>query len=454
MKKTKRLHDQLANARIPPLICKFAIPNTIGLLAITVYSLADSYFVAALGTEASAAVGVTFALHVLIQAVGYTLGMGAGSLLSRCLGEKKNRDAREYCFVAILLSLVSGALITVVGLRFQEALLRLLGATAATLAPARAYVVPLLWSAAPMCATFTLSQLLRSEGKALYSMAGLSLGSLLNIALDPLLITQLNFGISGASIATLISQSVACLFLLGGYLFRPKEFSPFHAVRGGAFVKAGKILITGLPSLFRQGLSGTAAILLNHAAASVSEAALTGVTLVSRLFLLVFSFCLGLAQGMVPVVGYNFGSGDLHRVKKAYSFSLVASTLVMLFFSIPLFILSPQIFSMFYDDPSVIEIGSQVLRAQAVVLFTHGLVTPTIFYLQTVGRPFLATTLAVARQGLFYLPLILTLPARFGLWGVEWSQPLADAATFLFAIPFLLLCLKSTKKPKIARREV
>lgn len=454
MKKTKRLHQQLASARIPSLICKFAIPNTVGLLAITIYSLADSYFVAALGTEASAAVGVTFALHVLIQAVGYTLGMGAGSLLSRCLGEKKSKDAREYCFVAILLSFICGALITVIGLRFQEALLRLLGATTTTLAPARAYVVPLLWSAAPMCATFTLSQLLRSEGKALYSMAGLLLGSLLNIALDPLLITRLNFGISGASVATLISQSVACLFLLGSYLFRTREFSPFHGVRVSAFVKAGKILITGLPSLFRQGLSGTAAILLNHAAASVSDTALTAVTLVSRLFLLVFSFCLGLAQGMVPVVGYNFGARDLQRVKKAYSFSIIASTLVMFFFSIPLFALSPQIFSLFYDDPSVIEIGSQVLRAQAVVLFTHGLVTPTIFYLQTVGRPFLATTLAVARQGLFFLPLILTLPSRFGLWGVEWSQPLADAATFLFAIPFLLLCLKSTKKPKIARREV
>ena len=453
MKNTKRLHQQLASASIPPLICKFAVPNTVGLLAITVYSLADSYFVSALGTEASAAVGVTFALHVLIQAVGYTLGMGAGSLLSRALGQKKDRDAREFCLVAILLSFFFGVLITVFGLRFQESLLHLLGATEATLPPARAYVAPLLWSAAPMCATFTLSQLLRSEGKAVYSMIGLCLGSLLNISLDPLLISVLGWGIRGASSATLISQWGACLFLLFSYLRRPMELSPFHAVRIAAFAKAGRILFTGLPSLFRQGLSGTAAILLNHAAASVSETALTAVTLVSRVFLLVFSFCLGLAQGMVPVVGYNYGAGDLQRVKKAYSFSLFSSSLVMLLFSIPLFAFSPQIFSLFYKDAEVIKIGTDVLRAQAVVLFTHGLVTPTIFYLQTVGLPLLATILAVARQGLFFLPLILTLPARFGLWGVEWSQPLADAATFLFAIPFLLFCFRSIKKMTKQKRE-
>ncbi len=446
MDRREKIHEAMTSGRIGKLIATLAIPNTLGLLVIAAYSLADSFFVASLGTAAGAAVGVTFSLHVLIQAVGYTLGMGAGSLLSRAMGRRETEKACRYAAVAFALSIVIGAAITALGLSFRDPLLRFLGARGDVLPLARAYVSPFLWSAPVMCAVFVLSQTLRAEGKAFYSMTGLLVGSALNIALDPLLITYFGMGIAGASTATLISQCVSLAVLLSAYLFHSSSLSLLRFLRPRAFLETGRILVAGLPSLFRQGLSGTATILLNHASAAVSDAAVNAMSLVARIFLLVFSFCLGIGQGMMPVVGYNRGAGNAERIKKAYLFAMTSATGVMLAFSIPLYAFAPEILSLFQDDPEVVRIGASALRAQSLVLFTHGVVTCTILYLQALGNPVRGTILASARQGIFFLPLIFLLPTRFGLAGIEWTQPLSDALTLLFAIPFVIFALHRLKK--------
>ena len=436
----------MTGGRLSSVILKLAIPNTVGLLVIAAYSLADSFFVASLGTDASAAVGVTFSLHVLVQAVGYTLGMGAGSLISRALGRRERERASQYATPAFWLALLLGALITVLGLCFSEPWLRFLGASGSVLPYAKAYLRPFLWSAPAMCGVFVLSQLLRSEGKALYSMTGLLVGSLLNIALDPLFITALGMGIAGASVATLISQYVSLAVLLSAYWRRKSAVSLLAFKKTRLPSTVGRICVAGLPSLFRQGLSGISAILLNHAAARVGDAAVAGMSLVARIFLLVFSFCLGIGQGMMPVVGYCRGAGEAARIRRAYRFSVLSAALVMLLFSIPLFFFSADIISLFQRERAAAEIGAAALRAQALVLTTHGLVTCTILFLQAFGKPVHGTVLAAARQGIFFLPLILWLPRRFGLVGLEWTQPLADLCTALFAIPFVIYAYRLTKR--------
>ncbi len=452
MSQNERLHAEMQNGHIGRLITKLAIPNSIGLLVIAAYSLADSFFVASLGTDASAAVGVCFSLHVLIQAVGYTLGMGAGSLLARAIGRRDTESASRFAALSLALGLLGGILITAFGLPFSDTLLRLLGARGAVLPMARAYVRPFLWSAPAMCAVFVFSQLLRAEGKALYSMTGLVIGSLLNILLDPLLITGMGLGIAGAAIATLISQVISACVLLSAYLRHKSmlSISPRLYLQEAREIPgtALRILTAGLPSLFRQGLSGLASILLNHAAATVSDGAVAGMSLVSRVFLLVFSLSLGLGQGMMPVVGYHRGAGNPERMKEAFVFTLRAGVGVMLAISIPLYLLSPQIIALFGGNAEATSVGAAALRAQSLVLWTHGIVTPTILYLQAEGRPFSGTVLAAARQGIFFLPLIACLPSRWGLSGLEWTQPLADLGAALFALPFLFLVLKNLKKER------
>lgn len=437
----------MTSGRLISLILKLSFPNTIGLLVVAAYSLADSFFVSSLGTAAGAAVGITFSLHVLIQAIGYTLGMGAGSLLSRALGKRDVETASRYVGTAFLLSVAIGITITGVGSALRDPLLLFLGAKGDVLPLARAYVRPFLFAAPVMCASYVLSQTLRAEGKAFYSMIGLSAGSALNIVLDPLLITRFGMGIAGASTATLISQYVSLCVLLSAYFFHNSSLLPFRFLSSRFFLISAEIFAAGLPSLFRQGLSGIATILFNHTAfAFGGDATVTAMSLVSRIFILVFSFCLGIAQSMMPVVGYNRGADRLERVKKAYVFSILFASIVMLGFSIPLFMLAPNIFALFQSNAEVVRIGTSALRAQSLVLFTHGLVTCTILYLQAFGKPVLGTILASARQGIFFLPLVFLLPKRFGMVGLEWTQPLSDVLSFLLAVPFFIYALRILKK--------
>ncbi len=445
MKKTKDSVHRIMDGNIAHAILRFAVPNIIALLAVAAYSLVDSYFVAELGSAATGAIGIVFPFHVLMQAIGYTLGMGAGSLISRALGCQNVKQASRFALVGFSVAVLCGLIVTVFGLVFCDSLLRTLGATDSILPYARAYVMPLLYSAPAMCTTFVLSQLLRAEGKATAAMVGLTVGSILNILLDPLFIFPFQLGISGAAIATLISQTVGSLILLSVYLFHHSRLRPFEKARLSDFTVIGKILITGAPSLFRQGLSGLATILLNRAAADISDTAVSAMSLVSRLFLLIFSICLGIGQGMMPIVGYHHGAKQPQKMKTAYGFALGASTGSMLLISIPLFLCAPQLITLFQNHTEIFEIGTAALRAQSVVLFTHGFVTCTILFLQATGKAFRGTLLASARQGIFFLPLIFFLPQRFGILGIEWVQPTADFLTFLFALPFGATCLRMLK---------
>ena len=441
-------YQKMTQAPIGKTILQLSLPNTIGLLVIAAYSLADSFFVSDLGTDAGAAIGVVFPLPVLMQAVGYTLGLGAGSRISRTLGKQDRKAASSYALSAIVWSLILGGSIAAVGLWKEETLLRLFGASDSIIEIARAYLTPLLWAAPFMCATFVLSQLLRAEGLATYSMVGLAVGSICNIILDPILIFSADMGIAGASTATLISQILSAVILFSAYLFHKSALRPFAEIRFGTLFLFGKIFVTGLPSLFRQGLAGLATILLNHAAAEYSDAAVLALSLVARVFLLVFSICLGIGQGMMPVVGYNHGAGNAKRQADAYQFAVRLSSVAMFVISIPLIIWAPEVISLFRDDGEVVRIGAFALRAQCAILFSHGLVTCTILYLQAVGRAFLGTLLAAARQGIFFLPLVFFLPMRFGLLGLCLAQPIADAVTFLFA-----WIIKKTRIKKESRKE-
>ncbi len=426
-------YQKMTEAPVGKTILELSLPNTVGLLVIAAYSLADSFFVSELGTQAGAAIGVVFPLPVLMQAVGYTLGLGAGSRLSRALGKRDRDTASSLAASAIVWSLLLGGGISALGLWQEEALLRLFGASKDIIDIARAYLTPLLWSTPAMCLSFVLSQLLRAEGLATYSMIGLAAGSICNIILDPLLISGVGMGIAGASTATLISQNLSAVILLSAYVFHKSHLRPFSHLGIRSFLLFGKIFVTGLPSLARQGLSGLATILINHAAAEYSDAAVLALSLVARVFLLVFSLCLGIGQGMMPVVGYSHGAGNKKRQENAYRFAVRLSGAVMFAISIPLVIWAPEVISLFRDDSEVIRIGAFALRAQSAILFTHGLVTCSILYLQAIGRAFLGTVLAAARQGFFFLPLIFLLPAKFGLLGLCLAQPAADAVTFLFA---------------------
>ena len=438
-------HRRMLEAPVGALVLRLAVPSTASMLLNSLYGFADAWLLSRLGTSASGAVGIVFSVTSLIQAIGFTLGTGAGSLLSRALGAGRQKEADGWAALAFWLSLLLGGAVTLAGLLTLGPLIRFLGATDTIFPYARDYAVYLFWSAPVMCAGFVLNNLLRAEGRAVFAMSGFAVGNVLNILLDPLLMFGLRMGCAGASLATLIAQSAGVLVLLSAYVLRKSAVSltPGNAVR--QLRRTGAVLLTGLPSLFRQGLAGVASILLTRSARQWGDPAVAAFSVVSRVFLLLYSFCLGIGQGMMPAAGYSQGAGRPDRVRALYRFSLLLASGVMLTLAIPTGLFASRMVGFFRPDPEVVAIGGTILRAQCLVLFLHGGIAVTNMLLQAVGRPFGAALIACARQGLFFLPLVFLLPRAFGLPGLQWTQAAADLLTFLLTLPFLV---KLFRKPE------
>ncbi|MGN0244316.1 MAG: MATE family efflux transporter [Lachnospiraceae bacterium] len=439
-------YQRMTQKKIPILIVSQAIPTIVSMLVSSMYNMVDTYFIAKLGTTASGAVGVVFSLMALIQSVGFMIGMGSGSLISRLLGERNSEEADTTASSGFFSALFLGILFAVLGLCFIEKIVYLLGATR-TIAPlAIIYMRYILLGAPVMMAAFVLNNLLRAEGKAKLSMFGMAAGALLNVVLDPVFIFVFDWGMAGAAIATVLSQCVGMLLLLSFFL-RKKSVLKVSFRNISRQVKVyGRIVKTGLPSLFRQGLASIATILLNHNAAVFGDEAVAAMSIVAKVFMVIFSILIGFGQGYQPVLGYNYGAGNVDRVKKAFVFTTLVGTVGMTISALLGFALAPTIMKWFIEDSVVIAIGITTFRAQCISMpfIATGVVANMTF--QVIGKSGIGTFLSSLRQGIFFIPLIWILPRLFGLTGVQISQALADIATFFVTLPFLFYFYKSLSK--------
>ncbi len=431
---------RMLDTPIPRLIASLSLPTMVSMLVTAIYSAADAWFVGQLSTGESAAVGVFFPFMAIIQAFGFMLGQGAGSRISRFLGNAKVAQARERAATSFYASCVIGLLLAVVGSFFLRPLLLLLGADLSNLREAKSYAQILLLAAPVFCSSFVMNNLLRAEGKTLYAMVGLGLGGLLNMVLDPLLIFQFHLGIQGAAIATAISQLVAWAILFG--MIRSKHSA--LSLAPSYIAKDPKIYIEtfrlGCPSLMRQGLASLAVSFLNNRALAIGGTeAVSAFSIVGRLNYFVMALMLGLGQGYQPVIGYNYGAACYQRVRKAWRFTASVGFVLMAIPALLFILFSPAIINSFRPDPAVVAIGAPLLRYQMAVLPFMALNVSTNMLLQFSGKAEAATLLAACRQGLYFFPAVFFLPLLLGLPGLMLSQSVADALTVLTTIPFVWL---------------
>ena len=444
--------NKMTKTPVNKLVISLAIPTIISMLVTAIYNLADTFFVSRLGVSASGAVGIVFPLMAIIQAIGFTLGMGGGSNISAKLGEKDNEGAQRIGSSAFYSALFIGTLLTILGIIFLEDLLYLLGSTDTILPYAYDYAKYIVYGAPIMTASFVLNNILRSEGKAKFSMIGLSIGGLLNIGLDPLFIYAFKLGISGAAIATLISQCISFTIMLTFFLLRKSIITLNPKFISKRFKEYGEIVNVGFPSLARQGLASISTILLNSAAGDIAgDPALSAMSIVSKIFMIIFSVALGIGQGYQPVVGYNYSSKNYDRVKKAMLFTFVSCTIVMGVMAILFFIFSSDVIKLFMDPEEtdvdkVIAIGSQALRFQCLAMPLMGVNLICNMSFQATRKKLLATLLSIYRQGIFFIPLVFILPSLFNVTGVELVQPCADLLSCLCSIPFLIYFIRHLNK--------
>ena len=432
-------YEKMTVTPVGKLIAGLSVPTIISMLVTAVYNMADTFFVSKLGTSASGAVGIVFSVMAIIQAIGFTFGMGSGSWISRLLGAKEEEKSKEVAATAFYSAIFLGILMTVFGEWKLLELMRLLGASDTILPYAAEYARYIFLAAPFMCSSFVMNNILRSEGHAKFAMIGITAGGVLNIALDPLLIFGFSMGITGAAVATAFSQLVSFLILLSWFLMKKTTTRLGISRLSKKPATYLQIIKNGLPSFSRQGLASIASILLNTTATVYGDAAVAAMAIVTKIFMLVFSVMIGFGQGYQPVAGFNFGAGKMDRMKKAIRFTLGVGTVGMTVAAVILFTLATWFMGLFIsDDPAVLEIGTVALRAQALSMPLIPIGTVANMTFQSVGKAWKATLMASMRQGIFFIPLIFILPAMFGLWGVESAQAVSDVLTAVACIPFLL----------------
>lgn len=439
-------HRRMTETPIPRLIAGLSVPTIASMLVTSIYNMADTYFVSHLGESATGAVGIVFSVMAIIQAVGFTLGMGSGAQISRLLGQKDQDKAEIIASSSFVVALLFGLCLTVVGLLFLDPLMLLLGATETILPYARDYAGYIFFGAPVMAASFVLNNILRSEGHATFSMVGITTGGVLNILLDPIFIFVFELGTAGAAIATLLSQCISFAILLGFFLSGKSVVKlSVRKVSRKAVIYLDTVR-TGMPSLCRQGLATIATVALNTAAKPYGDAAIAAMSVVGRVFMLLMSVLIGFGQGYMPVLGYNYGAKRYDRMRRAMSFTLKTGIGAMAVLATCCALAAPAIMSLFGDDPDMLRIGTFAIRAQCVGLLIQPIGTFGNMTFQSVRQTGKATFLSACRQGVYFLPLILILPGQLGLLGVELAQPIADILTSLTALPMLVAFYRKLRR--------
>ena len=440
----------MLNEPIYKVIPKMAIPTIVAFLINSIYSLADTYFVSSLGTNATAAVSVNASLDQLIMMCGSMLAMGANSYIARLLGQGDDKKASRVLSTSFFSAFFIGAALLVVGTVFMTPMVRLLGATPTCEQYSIDYATYVLMAAPFMASNFVMNQCLRSEGSATLSMVGMGFGGILNIALDPIFIFGFHMGVAGASLATAISKVVSFVILIFPYITRRSllhlSIRNFHPSRDIIV----KVVSVGSSSMFRSGLAVVAAIMLNSLAGDISDSVLAGIGVSTKIMMFPFSIILGFGNGFQPVAGFNWGAKRYDRVQESYRFSakvaLIGSTVMALVIAV----FCNQLIILFAgQDAEMQKIGAFCIFTQCIALPIHAWVAIVNMLCVGLGNAKGAFLLATARQGTCFIPILFPLAWIFEAYGVASVQALADVLTLVLAVPLAISMTKKIKKAKL-----
>ena len=457
-KETRQLdrRNMMLDMPIHKVIPKMAIPTIVAFLINSIYSLADTYFVSDLGTNATAAVSVNASLDQLIMMCGSMLAVGANSYIARLLGQGKEDKASRVLSTAFFTALAIGAMLTVFGILFMTPMVRMLGATPTCEQYSIDYATYVLLAAPFMASSFVMNQCLRSEGSATLSMIGMGFGGILNCVLDPMLIFGVDWlgipamGVVGASLATAISKVVSFGILIFPYITRR---SMLHlSVRNFQLSKdiVSEVVSVGSSSMFRSGLAVVSAILLNKLAGQISDSVMAGIGVSTKIMMFPFSIILGFGSGFQPVAGFNWGAKRFDRVRQSYRFSSVVALVGSVVMCLGIAISADWLIQAFSkNDLQLRYYGALCIRLQCLALPIHAWVAVVNMFCNGLGNARGSFLLATARQGTCFIPLLYPMAGLWGAIGICSVQAVADVLTLLLAVPIIIRMLKKVKQAEM-----
>lgn len=442
----KKQYETMTTKPVGKLLFTLSVPTIISMLVTNIYNLVDTAFVGTLGTSESGATGIVFGYMSILQAIAFMCGQGAGSIMSRKLGQKDLDEATKYSSTGFFLSFFIGFTVALFSMIFMNPLLFLLGSTK-TIAPyAKQYLFYIMLSAPFFTSSLTMNNLLRYEGKAKLGTIGLMIGAVLNIFGDMILIFGCKLGIRGAGISTAVSQCVSFGILLSMFLRRKTQtrISICYVARDLRLV--WNILATGFPSLLRQALNSVAAVMLNNAAGMYGDEAVAAMSIVSRISFFPMAVAIGIGQGFQPISSFNYGAGKKNRVRKAFWSAFIGAECVLFVMSIPICIFAGGLVEQLRNDPNVVSIGIRALRLMCVGQLFVPLTMMVEMGYQSIGEKLLACFASSLRSGLLFIPTLLVLKQARGLSGVQEAQPLSFVFTFFVSLFLCRIYLKKVRE--------
>ena len=456
MNKDKGMNEKelMTSSPIPQAVAKMAIPSIISSLVTVVYNMADTFFVGQTGDPLQvAAVSLTNPIFILFMAVANMFGMGGSTAASIAMGENNKKRMRQVSAFITYASLAIGILFAVLLLLFMRPILNVFGANAETYEFARGYVFHISYGAPFIIWSAAASFVVRSEGASREAMIGSMIGTIANIILDPIMVSVFNMGAAGAAIATTIGNVLASLYYLWYFIKKSHNFS----IRPSAFSLKNRIIpvvcSSGLPTAIFSSLMSLSTIILNQILVAYGNAPVAAIGIVFKANMFITFLQMGLANGVQPLLGYNFGSGDMKRFQGVESYTKKCCLIVGILATVLFFVLRRPIIRLFINDEKVIYYGVKMLVAYMLSGPVIGILFTNMNCMQSAGKAFPATILSILRQGLLLIPILYLLNGFFGLNAVIYGQALTDYISVLLSIIFWKKLSRKLYKQRAAQAQ-
>lgn len=424
-----------------------ALPAMAAMLMVLIYNLADTFFIGQTHDDFQvAAVSLATPVFLLFMAVGSVFGMGGTSAISRALGEGRKDYAKRVCSFCMWGCIGIGIGMSVLFLIFMDQILALIGASGDTWEYAKTYLTIVSLSGPFVLIANCYSNVIRAEGQSGRAMMGQLLGNLLNVILDPIMILVFKWDITGAAIATAIGNVVGAgyyiLYFLSGkstLSIRLKDFTIKNQVASG-------VLSIGIPAALGSLLMSISQIIMNSQMARYGDMALAGIGVAMKVTMITGMVCIGLGQGIQPLLGYCVGAKKWDRYKSALRFSLLFAFVLSTVLTGICYLFTNQIVNVFLTDAEAFDYGTSFVRILLSTSFLFGVFYVLTNALQACGAATESFIVNISRQGLIYIPVMFILGAVFQETGLVWAQPVADILSLIIA---LILSIRKTKQLRI-----
>lgn len=438
----------LGEKEIPKLLLKFSIPAIVGMLVNALYNFVDMVFIGqGVGPLGIAGVRIGFPLIVIGMAFSMLIGIGANSLISIRLGQKRKEDAELILGNAFVTMIAIGAVLTILGLVFMEPLLKLFGASQDVMPYAKGYFRIILFGVIFQMIGMGMNNFIRGEGNPKTAMLTMLIGAVINTILDPIFIFAFGWGIEGAALATILSLIISALWVLYYFFFGNsllKIRKPNLRIR---FDILKSIVAIGLAPFAMQLAASVLVIFMNQGLAEYGgDIAVSAMGIINNIASLFMMVVFGINQGAQPIIGFNYGAQKYDRVKSTLKYAIGAATVVVTIGYASINLFAPQMIGLFSSDPELIDIGSRGLRRVLMFMPIIGFQIVSSAYFQAIGKPKQSMLLSLSRQVLILIPLVLILPKFIGLIGLFTAGPIADISSSILTAIFLFYELKNLDK--------